>query len=116
MFKVTIEVANPRELLKLAKTLENPDIKDADIVYTHPKPEPKPEPSPEPKPEPKPEPNPEQAVTLEDLKSKAIEVKKVTGSLDGVKEALQSFGASRMTDLEEKNYQDFFNKLSGLGG
>lgn len=112
MIKVTIEVANPSELLKLAKSLENPDIKDADIVYTQPKPEPKPEPKSEPKPEPK----PEQAVTLEDLKSKAIEVKKVTGSLDGVKEVLQSFGASRMTDLEEKNYQEFFNKLSELGG
>lgn len=106
MIKVTIEVANPSELLKLAKTLENPDIKDADIVYTQPKPEPEPEPKPE----------PEQSVTLEDLKAKAIEVKKATGSLDGVKEALQSFGASRMTDLEEKNYQDFFNKLSELGG
>ena len=106
MIKVTIEVANPSELLKLAKTLENPDIKDADIVYTRQKPEPKPEPKSE----------PEQSVTLEDLKAKAIEVKKATGSLDGVKEALQSFGASRMTDLEEKNYQDFFNKLSELGG
>lgn len=110
MIKVTIEVANPSELVKLAKVLENPDIKDADIVYTQPKPKPKPEPESEPKPE------PAQAVTLEDLKAKAIEVKKVTGSLDGVKEALQSFGASRMTDLEEKNYQEFFNKLSELGG
>lgn len=108
MFKVTIEVASPSELVKLAKTLENPDIKEADIVYTRPKPEPEPESEPEPK--------PEQAVTLEDIKTKAVEVKKATGSLDGVKEALQSFGASRMTDLEEKNYQDFYNKLSELGG
>lgn len=66
------------------------------------KPDPEPAPAPAPKPEPKP-------VTMEEVRAALIEVRKTKGT-DVLKTCFDSVGATRLTDVDAKDYEKLLVK------
>src|SRR5690606_26042137 len=79
-----------------------------------PKAEPEPEPQPEPKAEPKAEPEPKPTASIEAVRLKLAELVQA-GKQAEVKQLLESFGATKLSDVPPERYGELLAKAGEIG-